>query len=1606
MILLTVIAVGLLGLSSITVRNSSLAMAKAEAQANARLALMIAIGQLQKAAGPDQRVTFQATTFYPQKDVTKGSGDLYDNSTYGYRTKAVTSKSRSYLNKVGTYLTADERNNTTTGWNTALNTYWNTNRNPYWTGTVDSSLRVDRATNPNGNPTALDPQIYESHPAATKFGEFKRDQLPIWLVSGNEQFTVAVDAATGDTKFKDSSGVVVATNAYPAGYYTPDKDLLTLIPSAEIASGKTAADYIVTLVNTTKAGNSATSNDTSADGLDGRVKVKKQSLATLSGSSVTRTTGHYAYWVGDESTKANVAIHDPYNAASPGSTAYNNRLNTPQRTGLEGVTGFTGSSYNVNDPALVKLVTPKQIPLLSPAASLTDTSDTARGPVPRNFHALTTYSQSLLTDTALGGLKKDLTAYLDGSGSGLHDTDPIADPTRYNTSDSRFKAWSGNNTGFPNSSADALDGIPTWGQLRSWYSNKSSSGGSITPNAANGIGPILSYLMFQGGWSYDGTSKRIRWHWMPCLMLWNPYDVGLSSDTYTINAEFSPRLNTGYVCKQIPTLAELQTATGLVNARQVWQQVSFAANPLGYTAPDGTALQSYNSATNTSSDYTDAAANLWIFQATSGRYYAKFSASDPDTIDMNQSNAPKVANQYPDRAYGTTDAFGRLFYRLNNPADNNIYVNYAAPAAGSCLTSTSTKGVETQLTPHHNNAKPALTPPLKRPLQFTAAASFAAGETKVFTLPNQQSWTSGSSIQLVNDYDPTLPHDMYFDVLEVVNGPASAAGLSWMFSDTSSAPQVDSSYANVSISVGGQPLYLSNSGQTSVGGAGPVYCWANAQGADYTAAVAATEYITLSTANLATTNPALRNSRPWPRAVNKWRSLYDFTKFADHLNVSQINSTQYSNWGYSRFALMPFVLTNMVDQRRCYPYTQLQPVLSRYNITARFIETHPLVDAIRDNPTGVAGGTNYNNASGTREGLFRIGSGQLAVPGVKWDENQVSDLSGYSLLSPTVSLSINSSPASTIKGLNTVAVRCARRTEAEILSLGQLQQANLSQYYWQPAFPIGNSYAPIYADREAIAGINSRVVGSISMGVVPNGTTTPYPGPEKIGNNAKGDGRKAWSTTYGASSTTEKNSMWGSITYTQGASSVTNQTGSSPLTQPVSVKVNVPGNTMIDLSYLLNENLWDHYFLSTIPQSGSLKTYNPATGTSGTTSIPDGTVILPNNRLKFTGTSSALLSDIRDFDTASAYLTEVGALNVNSTSVEAWKALLTAFRGLSLGSTPSAPTAEAINAPVARGVAPANGSIQFTSTTQKVADIGATAAGKDYSKVLGGFRYLTDAMIQTLSERIVDEVRLRGPFLSLADFVNRRLVAPSGSGTTGTDWYQARTLNLTISTGGTNNQVDSINPTYDPFVGLQGLSGAIQRAVQVSGINGGVNDPRLGITGTGAANKDDAIYGIKIRLGSPPATAAYGPAPNSTDIANWGGSNAIGGATMYDANRHIQEPSLRSHLDTEHVAGAPVGEAGQLMDGTPGFVTQGDLLSMVGSALTPRGDTFVIRTYGDSVDATGKTVAKAYCEAVVQRIVDPVTPAGTTVVAKYQPADPYGRKFKVVSFRWLSESEL
>ena len=71
----------------------------------------------------------------------------------------------------------------------------------------------------------------------------------------------------------------------------------------------------------------------------------------------------------------------------------------------------------------------------------------------------------------------------------------------------------------------------------------------------------------------------------------------------------------------------------------------------------------------------------------------------------------------------------------------------------------------------------------------------------------------------------------------------------------------------------------------------------------------------------------------------------------------------------------------------------------------------------------------------------------------------------------------------------------------------------------------------------------------------------------------------------------------------------------------------------------------------------------------------------------------------------------------------------------------------------------------------------------------------------------------------------------------------------------------------------------------------------------------------------------------------------------------------------------------------------------------------MIRTYGDALDANGNVEARAWCEAVVQRVPDYLD-AGEDD-AHFKQADlnsgtnkNFGRKLRIVRFRFLSKQEI
>jgi hypothetical protein len=180
-----------------------------------------------------------------------------------------------------------------------------------------------------------------------------------------------------------------------------------------------------------------------------------------------------------------------------------------------------------------------------------------------------------------------------------------------------------------------------------------------------------------------------------------------------------------------------------------------------------------------------------------------------------------------------------------------------------------------------------------------------------------------------------------------------------------------------------------------------------------------------------------------------------------------------------------------------------------------------------------------------------------------------------------------------------------------------------------------------------------------------------------------------------------------------------------------------------------------------------------------------------------------------------------------------------------------------------------------------------------------GHRRLSPEQIMTLANNVVAEVKARGPFQSVAEFVNRQLVSDVATGS----------------------------------------SGALQTAIENSALN-----------------------------------------------TNFG----------------LDAPKF----DTE-LSGSGSG-SGNTSDGAATQIIQADLLNRLAPALTVRGDTFRIRAYGEATGLTGDQTVKAWCEAVVQRQHDFVDDSIDSIDDPLPGSsnETFGRRFRIVSFRWLSADEV
>ena len=480
----------------------------------------------------------------------------------------------------------------------------------------------------------------------------------------------------------------------------------------------------------------------------------------------------------------------------------------------------------------------------------------------------------------------------------------------------------------------------------------------------------------------------------------------------------------------------------------------------------------------------------------------------------------------------------------------------------------------------------------------------------------------------------------------------------------------------------------------------------------------------------------------------------------------------------------------------------------------------------------------------------------------------------------------------------------------------------------------------------------------------------------------------------------------------------------SPLIDAVSVVENVKSDAGVDMNwtefdqnYLLNAALWDGFFLSSL--APWMKTEGTTTrlperprykkkddddddddndndddddekGRGRGIKFPEAALAPSPNVIK---TLSAVISDfvfkgtpldnprfsieltgldaaatevaLNDYRRSATALLNKGAFNVNSTSVEAWKAFLgstkqNALQGLAANSPSATDNARFLRTLTRQDTIPAAGNAADTSNWQ-------------------GFANLSDTQIEKLAKAIVAENKDRFGISVRGERDKSTKPGPRRFG--GSDKSTTPYLGLS----------EFINRFLCPETRAN-RCGALQAAI-FRADDGDSND---------AKGLSDRLYN---GLGVLKLDAAkLSPATEET-LAT------------------AETPYFRKAGNIE------VGNGGRVHTAlaAPGNLLQSDLLQSLGSALATRSDTFTLRCFGEAQLPSGET-GVAWMEVVVQRtpeFIDRTNPAesGSSAVKPLGVGAPtsidpttnrnltpinniLGRRFKAISMRWLKIDEI
>ena len=410
------------------------------------------------------------------------------------------------------------------------------------------------------------------------------------------------------------------------------------------------------------------------------------------------------------------------------------------------------------------------------------------------------------------------------------------------------------------------------------------------------------------------------------------------------------------------------------------------------------------------------------------------------------------------------------------------------------------------------------------------------------------------------------------------------------------------------------------------------------------------------------------------------------------------------------------------------------------------------------------------------------------------------------------------------------------------------------------------------------------------------------------------------------------------------------------------------GVTNHEVSWMANTALFDRFFLS--GAAPVIRRGLDVTEAKSLATVLDdfaagqGKLANPRTWLFAQRDEETVRQMLRDHRRIAGTILSEGTFNVNSTSVPAWAALLASAKRNALGAANEVEPAANINARFPRAVRADGANVSHANNFTD-------------PRAWTGLATLSDDQIWTLARFIVEEMRNRMRF-------NHRYEYGLSAATPVDIHYVIRNRGVEVPLPFISLSQFLNRFNCAPYANDIAWQGCLQNAIL-----------RADTAGANLSNRN-----------APLNAPLFGSAQAS------GGSSIAGGIpyVFVPSNAMATDPRVNPTQNRNHALRA-----------APTSLTQADILAAVGSSLSTRSDTFLIRCFGDAADPLdpSKTLASCWIEAVVQRVpefCDPSQPPETEVSdlangLRHNPLlsrvnQTLGRRFIILSSRMLGPNDL